>query len=179
MQIKKSLLPLLFLLAGLGLTIDLSAQDDPSKRKSPLKTAEATTTDGVTITINYGAPSVRGRKVFGGLEEFGKVWRTGANEATTLEIDKDVTVNGEALSAGKYALFTIPRDDKDWTVIFNEEAEQWGAYNYKESKDALRVMATPKMMDENQEQMVFEIAQDGTVTLKWAKTAVPFTVKAQ
>ena len=99
-----------FLITGLfiaGFSFSGLAQDDKSKRPSPPKTATGEVGD-LKIAIDYGAPSVKGRKIFGEKEPYGKVWRTGANEATTFSVNKDVTINGNSLPAGKYALFTIP-----------------------------------------------------------------------
>jgi len=96
-------------------------------------------TIGVTeVRIAYGRPSVRGRKIFGGLVPFDEVWRTGANEATTISFSTPVRIEGTSLDAGTYSLFTIPGPET-WTLIFNSEPEQWGAYNYDSSKDILRV----------------------------------------
>lgn len=144
-------------------------------KPSPRKAMKGTI-DGVEVTVNYGSPSVRGRKIWGGLEPLDEVWRTGANEATRITFSKDVMVNGKKLAAGTYALFTIPTET-EWTVIFNEEAEQWGDYKYDESKDALRVMAQPEMKEELAEKMDFYI-QGEDVILRWEKVAVPFSVSA-
>ncbi len=118
---------------------------------------------------------MKGRTIFGELEPYGKVWRTGANEATTIEVSTDVEIEGEPLPAGKYALFTIPTED-DWTVVFNKTPEQWGAYDYDEAEDALRVEVTPEETDEPTEQLTFEIGDDGQVTMMWANAAVSFNV---
>ena len=127
------------------------------------------------INIVYGSPSVKGREVWGNLVPFGEVWRTGANEATTIEFSKDVQVEGKSLPAGKYGLFTIANADQ-WTIIFNKTHDQWGAYKYEESKDALRVNVTPKKGMADSETM--EFALDGSdVMLKWEKLAVAFQVK--
>lgn len=126
------------------------------------------------ITIDYGSPSVKGRTVFGELEPFGKVWRAGANAATTIEFSTDVTVEGEALPAGKYALFTIPNEDS-FVVIFNSETDQWGAGNYDEAKDVLRVSVTPQKGAENQETMEYMVDGD-QVVLAWADWKIPFSV---
>ena len=125
------------------------------------------------ITIDYGSPSVKGRTIFGDLIPFGKVWRSGANAATTIEFSADVTVEGEALPAGKYALFSIPNED-NVVVVFNSETDQWGAGNYDEAKDVLRVTVTPTE-DEHQEAMEFMIAGD-QVVLAWSGWKIPFTV---
>lgn len=142
-------------------------------RLSPPQLAEVML--GTTkVALNYGAPSVRGRAIWGGLVQYGEVWRTGANEATTFEVSHDVLVNGQKLPAGKYALFTIP-DPNEWTVIFNSQAQQWGAYEYDESKDALRVKAKPQPA-EMHESLKFSAGQDGVVTMNWEKIQVSFTV---
>ncbi len=113
-------------------------------------------TVGLTdITITYSRPGVKGRKIWGGLVPYGKVWRTGANEATTFEVSDDVTIDGKPLPKGIYSLHTIPGPDQ-WTIIFNKVANQWGSFNYDESKDALRVTAVPQKAPFT-EWMAFEI----------------------
>lgn len=153
------------------ITIDGLAQD--KKPASPKETIEATI-DGTKVSIVYCRPSVKGRKVMGDLVPFGQVWRTGANEATTIEFDKPVTIEGKTLAAGKYALFTIPTEN-EWTIIFNKDTKQWGAYNYKDSDDVLRVTVKSGKADFTE---TFTIAaeKDG-VTLKWENTAATFKVK--
>ena len=91
---------------------------------SPRRQAEGEI-DGVTIKVDYGSPAVKGRTVWGELEKYGIVWRAGANETTSIEFSGDVTVNGNALSAGKYAIFMIPNENEDWIVIINEEWDAW------------------------------------------------------
>lgn len=147
---------------------------DKSKRESPPASAKGKIGDA-TIVINYSQPSVKGREVFGDLVEYGKIWRTGANEATTFETDQDIMIEGEPLPAGKYALFTIPEED-EWTIIFNDQAEQWGAYKYDEGRDVLRIKATPEE-NEPTEKMTFTVDDGGTIYLDWAETRVPFTVE--
>lgn len=90
------------------------------------------------ITLTYSRPNVKGRTIFGGMEPLGVVWRTGANAATRIKFTEDVKIEGKDLPAGEYGLFSIP-GKKEWTVIFNKIADQWGAYQYKESDDVLRV----------------------------------------
>lgn len=159
------------------LSLAVNAQDDKSKRPSP--PAEVSeTVDGIDITINYSQPAVKGREIFGGLEKYGKVWRAGANEATWIEFSDDVTINGKDLDAGKYAFFVIPKENEDWTLIFNSVWDQWGAYSYDASKNALTVDVTPED-SETTERLTYDISEDGTVTLKWADKAVPFTVSAK
>jgi len=138
-------------------------------------------TIGITeVRLSYGRPSVRGRTIFGELVPFGEVWRTGANEATTMAFSSPVRIEGEPLSAGTYGFFTIPGAD-EWTLIFNNEPEQWGAYNYDSSKDALRVSVQPESAP-NQEQLAFSFEgitdSTATVVLRWAETRVPFEMSA-
>ncbi len=178
MNLMKNVIRFSFLFALVAfLATATEAQDDKSKRKSP--PVETTGMIGdVTVAINYSAPSMRGRTIFGDLEPWGEVWRTGANEATTFEIDKDITVEGETLPAGKYGLFTIPGEET-WTVIFNSVWDQWGDYDYDTEKDVLRVEVAPKTLDEAVEQMKFVVKEkdgDTWIALKWANTKVPMKV---
>ena len=154
----------------------------PKKAKSPRMQAEGEI-DGVKVSIDYGAPSVRDRKIWGGLEAYGKVWRAGANETTAITFDQDVTVNGEAVAAGTYAFFIIPNENEDWVVILNEEWSQekhsvWGAYNYKEEKDVLRVNVAPTWADEVTEQLKYEVA-DGAVHFAWEKAGLSLSIAKQ
>jgi hypothetical protein len=116
---------------GLMASTFTSAQkmdEDKSKRPSPPATASQKIESGATITIDYSQPSVKGRTIGKDLEPMdGKVWRTGSNEATVFETDKDLTIQGEKLPAGKYGLFTVFTGDTA-TVIFNKTWKQWGAF---------------------------------------------------
>ena len=151
------------------------AQDTPAARPSP---ASSTTQKlkKAEVTINYGSPSVKGREIWGKLVPYDQVWRTGANEATTFEVNKDVKVQGKVLKAGKYALFTIP-GEKEWTIVFNKTAKQWGAYKYDQKEDALRVKAKPKKAAAFSEKMTFAISKKGVVSLNWENLQVDFKVK--
>lgn len=131
---------------------------------------------GANITINYSSPAVKGRKIWGGLEAYDKVWRAGANDATTFETDKDIKVEGKTLAAGKYSFFLIPRESGTWTAVFNKEPKQWGAYKYEEAKDALRVDVKVKPLAETQERLVYKIDNKG-FTLNWDKVSVPVSIK--
>ncbi len=166
------------LLLAVSLTTMLFAcgQDDKSKRPSPPAQAKETLASGAVVTIDYGQPSVKGRTIGKDLEPMpGKVWRTGANEATTFDVSKAVKVEGKDLPAGKYSLFTIAGDG-EWTIIFNKNANQWGAYSYKESEDALRVKVKPSKAAQFAEKMTFNVDKNGTVTLLWGDTKVDFKV---
>ncbi len=164
----------LLLLAFLGLAVQGFSQDDKSKRPSPPAQTKAVV-EGKTITIDYSRPSVKGRKIWGGLVPYGEVWRTGANESTTFEVSEDVLVEGKPLAKGKYALFTIP-GEKEWTIIFNKTAA-WGAYSYKESDDVLRVTVPAKAASAPHELFTIEVFDKGIVSLMWDNLAVDFQVK--
>lgn len=155
-------------------SLKCSAQDDKSKRPSPPATVTETMASGNTITIDYSQPSVKGRTIGKEIAPYGKVWRTGANEATVFEISKDAQINGKTLPAGKYGLYTIP-GEKDWTIIFNKKWDQWGT-NYKEGDDALRIVTEAGKAPSATEKMTFDISKDGKVTLLWGDRSVNFTV---
>ena len=155
------------------LSVPATAQMDKSERKSP--PAETKVQIGeATIVINYSQPSMKGREIYGDLVPFGKVWRTGANEATTFETDKEIGVNGKMLPAGKYALFTIP-GEKEWTVIFNSVHKQWGAYDYDQSKDVLRIEVKSAKIEAT-EKMTFS-SEKGMIYLDWAETRIALQIK--
>jgi len=143
-------------------------------QKSPREKAEGKI-DGVTIAIDYGAPSVKGRTVWGGLEAYDKVWRAGANENTTVSFDKDVTISGKDLPAGKYGFFIIPSEKGDWTIIFNKKNDGWGAYSYKKEEDALRVSSTPNFVSDNQEQLLYSVGEN-SINFAWEKARLTIPV---
>jgi hypothetical protein len=164
--------------ATLLLTISttIQAQDDKSKRPSPPATVTQKVGDA-TIKIDYSQPSVKGRTIGKDLEpKEGELWRTGANEATVFEVDKDVMVEGKALPKGKYALFSIVKGD-EWTFIFNKTWNQWGAYDYKEADDAAKVTVKAGKADPFAEKMTFTISENGKVSLWWGEVMVSFMVK--
>ena len=132
--------------------------------------------NGINVEIDYGAPSVKGRKIWGGLESYGKIWRAGANENTTMSFDKDVKVNGESLAAGKYGFFIIPNESGDWVVIFNKKNDGWGAYSYSEADDALRVNISPDFVDDVQEQLMYAV-QDNAIIFGWEKARLSIPVE--
>jgi hypothetical protein len=162
------------LIVTLSSFVLFSATISAQERLSP--PAKVSENVGSTIvTIDYSQPSVKGREIWGGLVAYGKIWRTGANEATTFEVSTDVKVEGESLKAGKYGLFTVPNEN-EWVIIFNSVSDQWGAFNYDESKDVLRVKVKPEQVADNTEKMTFNISDDGVVSLKWEKLVVNFNV---
>ncbi len=152
-----------------------NAQDEQSKRKSPPATAKAVVGD-MNVVVEYSQPSVKGRTIWGDLVPYGKVWRTGANEATIISFSKEAMVNGKKLKPGNYSLFTIPGEN-EWTVILNSVAEQWGAYKYDESKDVVRMKVKPENAGEAMEMLTFMVDKSGMVTMHWDKLKVSFKVE--
>ncbi|NNC69308.1 MAG: DUF2911 domain-containing protein [Flavobacteriaceae bacterium] len=146
-------------------------------QKSPRKNATGSI-NNVNVTIDYGSPSVKGRTVWGGLEKYDKVWRAGANENTTITFDNDVTIDGKTLKSGKYGFFIIPKKDADWTVIFNNKNDAWGAYSYKESEDALRVNVKPEFVKENKEALEYSVGKDA-INFAWEKARISIPVKTE
>ena len=165
---------LLATLAALALVSSplVAERGDDSKRKSKNGIVQGAI-DGVEITIEYGRPNVKGRTIWGGLVPYGKIWRAGADEATTISFSADVAIEGQALPAGTYSLFTVPGEER-WEIIFNTVSKQWGAYDYDASKDALRVEVVPSASD-FVETLTFAIG-DGHVGLHWADLGVAFKV---
>ncbi|HEX3618741.1 MAG TPA: DUF2911 domain-containing protein [Candidatus Udaeobacter sp.] len=131
------------------------------------------------ITVKYHRPLVNGRKIWGALVPYGKVWRAGANENTTIEFSDPVSIEGQPLAKGIYGLHMIPNPDS-WTVIFSKTNTAWGSYSYKQEEDALRVNVKPRPLSEMKEALEFEFEdlkpESTAVTLKWEKLGVPFTV---
>ena len=166
----------LLLLTAIGMaSIGVMAQTtDKSKRPSPPAKVTETTSKGVTVTIDYSQPAVKGREIGKDIAPYGKVWRTGANEATVFEVSKDVKVDGKALPAGKYGLYSIPGKD-EWVIIFNKKWNQWGT-EYNEAEDALRIKVKPGKAPSFTERMTFTVAKNGKVSLMWGDHEVNFTV---
>lgn len=131
------------------------------------------TLGGAAVEVAFGRRSVRGRRVFGELVPWNEVWRTGADEATAIAFGQDVLVEGQPLAAGVYGLFTIPTE-RTWTVIFSRQAEQWGAYRYDASSDALRVEVTP-VPHAPTEQLDIAL-EDGALRIRWADLEVPVRI---
>ncbi|HVN74899.1 MAG TPA: DUF2911 domain-containing protein [Thermoanaerobaculaceae bacterium] len=168
--------------AAIAAAVLIGASPAPAQLDLPRPSPKATVsqTVGLTdVTITYCRPGVKGRVIWGGLVPYDQVWRTGANEATTITFSDEVTVEGTKLPAGTYGLFTIPGKD-EWTVIFNKGAKQWGAYEYKQAEDALRIKVKAHP-DEFRELMTIWFpavsAESATVAICWEKLTVPFTIK--
>ncbi len=152
------------------------AQSDKSKRPSP-PASVVQKVGNTTVSIDYSQPSIKGRTIGVDIEpKEAEVWRTGANEATIFQVDNDVLVNGKALPKGKYSLFTLVNGE-NWTIIFNKEWKQWGAFKYEEEKDALRVIVKEMKAEPFAEKMTFTIDVEGKVSLLWGEKRVDFFVK--
>lgn len=116
----------------------VAAQQDKSKRPSPPAQASWDLGGGKAVTIDYSSPRAKGRKIYGELVPFGQVWRTGANEATTLVTPVDLTIGGTAVPAGSYTIFTVPNKDK-WTLVISKKTGEWGTDYPGQSNDLARV----------------------------------------
>ncbi len=116
----------------------LQAQDFSDLDKSPMDAVIARNNDNSSLArVIYSRPQKKGREIFGELVPYGKIWRTGANEATEITFYDDVEFNGNKVDAGTYTLYTIP-NEKNWTIILNKDINVWGAYKYDQSKDVMR-----------------------------------------
>lgn len=182
------------------------AQQSPLRFPRESQKASVMQTVGVTdVSLTYSRPGVKGRKIWGepaagtdagsstlddprtqpkdsAVVTYGRVWRTGANEATVFKVTDDVLIQGQPLAAGSYSLHTIPGSD-EWTIIFNKDDGQWGSFQYDEKKDALRVKAKPEAAAENQEWLAFDIEpvspSAARVNIRWERLRVPFTVEVK
>jgi Protein of unknown function (DUF2911) len=193
---------------AISLLVALTAVSASAQRlitPRPSQKASVMQTIGVTdITITYSRPAVKGRAIWGDppadskgeatlddgrgrpkdapIVYYGKVWRSGANEATLFVVTDDVLINGQPLAAGKYSLHTIPGKE-EWTVIFNKDDGQWGSFSYDAKKDALRVRTKAQLVADNQELLAYDIdpvmENSATVNLRWEKVRVPFTVEVK
>ena len=153
----------------------------PTELNIPRASQRASVTQriGLTdVTIVYHRPSVGGREVWGKTVPYGKVWRAGANDNTTITFTDDVTVEGKPLAAGTYGLHTIPDKDQ-WTIIFSKNATSWGSFSYDEKEDAQRVNVKPHAA-EALEQLTYTFEnikpESAVATLRWEKLAVPFQI---
>jgi len=170
----KRIYTLILVLLAAGSTIKTQAQG--------LKMPQASSAQTITqefglgkVTVTYSRPNTKGRKIFGGLEPYGQVWRTGANSATVISFTDDVTIEGNKVPAGDYALFTIPNAN-EWTVILNKTSKQWGAYDYKQADDFLRFKVKAAKTAAPVETFTMQFANVKPTTadlnLEWERTAV-------
>ncbi len=144
--------------------------------------AEVMQTVGFTdVRIIYSRPGVKSRTIWGKLVPYNAVWRAGANEATKFIFSTDVTIEGKLLKKGSYSFFAIP-GNKEWTLIFNKVADQWGAFEYNESQDALRIKVKPEKSI-GQEWLAYSITRmsdiSAVIRLEWEKLKVPFKIEVK
>jgi hypothetical protein len=170
-----------FAIGGLvvGLQAQQTTQIHPGKGGSPHERYERTV-NGANVTIEYGRPYMKKRKVFGQLVPHGQVWRTGADEATILKTDRPLVMGGKTIPEGSYSLYTIPGDDA-WTLIVNKQTGQWGT-QYDEKQDLARIDMKRETLDQPVEQFTIEVDErpgGGVLRMEWENTraSVPFTVQ--
>jgi len=170
--------PIMVLMLGLGAFSQQQQQARPPL--SPPGHTEVTL-NGKKITIDYSRPSMRGRKIMGGLVPYGQVWRTGANAATTLTTEADLDIGGTNVPAGKYTLYSLPTEDS-WKLIISKQTGQWGT-EYHEDQDLARVAMERSQLPQSQEQFTISLASTGdksaSLVMEWENTRlrVPVTVK--
>jgi len=164
----------LLLVLAVSLNTDLKAQGINMPQPSSGQTVIQDFGLG-KITVKYSRPNTKGRKVFGELEPYGTVWRTGANSATTISFTEDVKMEGQNVPAGEYALFTIP-GKTEWTIILNKTTKQWGAYDYKEADDFLRFKVKAAVLKDKAETFTIGFTNvfptKATLQLTWDNTLV-------
>lgn len=157
-------------------------EPNPVRRKSPIAIAKITHEPTSTyLKIVYGQPYKRDRDIFGNVVPYDQVWRTGANEATELTTTKDILFGGKELEAGTYTLFSIPHKNENWTIILNNELGQWGAFDYNEGHDEMRIEAKTTVSETTTEAFTIQfsdVADDSAnIILRWDKTEVKIPVK--
>jgi hypothetical protein len=176
----------IFLLASslaLAFAFTGSAQTNNNRLEFPAASPGCTIKQrfGLTdVEVVYSRPGIKGREIFGSLVPYGKVWRTGANNATKLTFSTPVKINGADIPAGTYALFTIPGEN-EWTIIINKGAAQWGAFAYDEKVDVVRVKSVPLKLAESVESFTIEFNritdESAVMNLVWDKTVVPIKLE--
>lgn len=155
---------------------ELTQEASPEDRPSPLEVKEGVIS-GKQIKIQYGSPAVKDRTIWGDLVPYNVVWRTGANEATFIDLSQDFLVEGQPLKAGKYSVFTIPKENGKWTVIFNSDWNlEHGHFQYDEKNDVLRVEVSPLWETSSQERLSIDIESPGLV-IRWEKLKLPISIQ--
>lgn len=158
--------------------VDVTKKDEKPKKKilSPHTSTMAMIGDA-HVHIDYSSPGVRGRIIFGGLLGHDQVWQAGAHKATWIETNKDLTIAGKELKAGKYGVFMIPSKG-EWTIIFNTTWDQHGKDDYDEKDDVLRFKVTPKVLAEIQEHLEYKVTKTnntaGSIRMSWEKISIEF-----
>jgi hypothetical protein len=179
MQRKIAYSLVLIVAFGLVAFIGLSRQQDKSKRPSPPANAQCSLPDGKTITTDYSSPRLKGRKMIGDHDPYGKPWRAGANEATTFVTTTDLTVDGKTVPAGNYTLFAIPNPDK-WTLIISKKTGEWGIPYPGEQFDLGRYDMSVSSPPSKVEDFTIAYDQSGnscTLRMDWDTTRASVTFK--
>lgn len=166
--------------ALLALVVAAMGQPVNAQLKLPPASSSQTLVQGLgirNVTLTYSRPNVNGRKIFGGLEPYDKVWRTGANGIPTVTFEDKVTVAGHPIEPGTYGLLTVP-GKSEWTVIFSKNSQQWGAYTYKQEEDVLRFTVKPERLKTPIETFTMDFSdvksQSAKLNIAWEKTKVSF-----
>jgi len=163
---------MLFFAAAISAPAQMNMAQDKSKRPSPPASAECKFSDGKTVKIDYSSPRAKGRKIFGDLVPYGKVWRTGANESTTFVTDSPVVVGGQNVPAGSYTLFTVPEADK-WTLVISKKTGEWGTDYPGQGEDLARIPMTVSKTPSPVENFTISFEQTGskcTLHMDWENT---------
>jgi len=169
---KFLLIPAALLAIATVASAQMDMSQDKSKRPSPPASATCKFSDGKTVKIDYSSPRAKGRKIFGDLVPYGEVWRTGANDATTFVTDANVSLDGKAVPAGKYTLFTLPKADA-WTLIISKKTGEWGTDYPGEKEDLVRVPMMVSKTTGPVENFTIAFDQAGskcTLRMEWENT---------
>lgn len=159
---------------------DTVITSQPKKLLSPRKIARDNTVVG-EIEVDYGAPSVRGRVVWGELVPYDTLWRAGANETTAITFEKAVSIGGVTLESGTYSYFIVPSKEDKWTIIINtkwhkDKHDMWGTYGYDEANDVVRVKVEPNWREDAIEVLNYSVEQDGSIIMHWEKVSLSLPV---
>lgn len=170
----------LFTSAILAVVVAVGWQPANAQLRLPPASSSQTVTQSLginSVTLTYNRPNVNGREIFGGLEPYGNVWRTGANNIPILTFDGAVTIGGTLVEAGTYGLLTIPGTD-EWTIIFSKNSKQWGAYTYNEEEDLFRFTVQPKQLERPIETFTIAFSDvtpnSAKLNISWENTKVSF-----
>lgn len=159
---------------------DTVITSQPKKLLSPRKIARGNTAVG-EIEVDYGAPSVRDRQVWGALVPYDTIWRAGANETTAITFEKSVSIGNAVLEAGTYSYFIIPKQEGNWTIVLNtkwhkDKHDMWGTYGYDEANDVVRVDVEPEWSEDLTEVLEYSVKEDGIVLMNWEKLTLPLKI---
>lgn len=160
------------MVVGVVWCLSLFAAGQEKAPASPPAHADCKFSDGKNVKVDYSSPRMRGRKIYGGLVPYGEVWRTGANAATSLVTDTNVTINGKDVPAGSYTMFTVPNQDK-WTLIINKKTGEWGIPYKYEGDELGRVDMRVSKTSSQVENFTISFDQAGnkcTMNLDWENT---------